>query len=129
MVKNKFHSFGIGLRIKKEKEIENLLSKGQRVRIYPLQIVYLLNEIEKAEDTSSLKLFVYVSKRNFKKAVDRNTLKRCMRESFRIAVPELKQRIPEGKMLYLGLTVLGGEIPTFRTTSKALIRFIEKHII
>jgi len=62
-----------------EKEIESLFSEGISNFIYPIKAVFLVYPSNGAE----YQLLISVSKRNFKKAVDRNTIKRRIKEAFR----------------------------------------------
>lgn len=68
-------------KLKSKTTIGLLFSEGKSVSKYPLRLVYhsgSLNEDEK------IKMGVSVSKRNFKKAVDRNHFKRILRETYRL---------------------------------------------
>jgi ribonuclease P protein component len=66
-------------KLKSQKHIDLLFSKGKSVSKYPLRLVY--SEIE--TDEKSIQFGVSVSKKNFKKAVDRNYYKRVLRECYR----------------------------------------------
>ena len=68
-------------RLKSRKLIEKLYQEGTSIKCFPLRMVYL-----QTEHTSSFpaQVGVSVSKKNFKKAVDRNRLKRRMRECYRL---------------------------------------------
>lgn len=68
-------------KLKSEKLIAQLFAKGQTVAVYPLRLVYLNTSFD---DGAKIKAGVSVSKRHFKKAVDRNRIKRLMREAFRL---------------------------------------------
>nr|WP_321221336.1 ribonuclease P protein component [uncultured Psychroserpens sp.] len=68
-------------KLKSQKHIEQLFSEGKSVSAYPLRMVYLKTEFE---DDTQFKTGVSVSKRNFKKAVHRNRIKRLMREAYRL---------------------------------------------
>ena len=68
-------------KLKSQKLIEKLFSEGKSIAVYPLRLVYLKTSFE---DPVKLKVGVSVSKRNFKKAVDRNRMKRLMREAYRL---------------------------------------------
>ena len=64
-------------KLKSQKAIEQLFLEGKSVSAYPLRLVYL-------KDVNETKVGVSVSKRNFKKAVDRNRIKRLLREGYRL---------------------------------------------
>ena len=67
-------------RLCSQKLITELFSKGKFFYINPFKVVYYKTELP--FNTPS-QLLISVSKRNFKKAVDRNKIKRLIRESFR----------------------------------------------
>ncbi len=71
--------------------IDNLFKKGQSLVAYPLRLVYLNMDIE--QDVNYLVAFS-VPKKKFKKAVERNLIKRLMRESFRHQQHKLKLSQP-----------------------------------
>jgi ribonuclease P protein component len=68
-------------RLKSKKLIEKLYSEGNSVKIFPLRMMYV-----QALHTSDFpcQVGVSVAKRNFKRAPDRNRLKRLMRETYRL---------------------------------------------
>ncbi len=68
-------------KLKSEKLIAQLFADGQSVAAYPLRLVYLKTTFE---DNVKVKAGVSVSKRNFRNAVDRNRIKRLMREAYRL---------------------------------------------
>lgn len=68
-------------KLKSQKSISLLFSDGKSVSKYPLRLVYVQKTISSA---SNIELGVSVSKRYFKKAVDRNYFKRLLRESYRL---------------------------------------------
>ncbi|MBR9915148.1 MAG: ribonuclease P protein component [Algicola sp.] len=68
-------------KLKSQKLIELLFSEGKSLSVYPLRMVYLKTEFD--EDTQ-FKTGVSVSKRHFKSAVDRNRIKRLLREAYRL---------------------------------------------
>lgn len=67
-------------KLKKKKHIDLLFSEGKSVSKYPLRLVFA--PVSDAE--SSFQTGVSVSKRYFKKAVDRNRFKRLLREAYRL---------------------------------------------
>ena len=68
-------------KLKSQKLIEQLFSEGKSVSAFPLRMVYLKTEFE---DDVQFKTGVSTSKRNFKNAVDRNRIKRLLREAYRL---------------------------------------------
>ncbi len=70
-------------KLKSKKVIDSLFSKGQSVSKFPLRLVFVeTTNVEKNEPR--IKIGVSVSKKNFKKAVDRNYFKRLLRECYRL---------------------------------------------
>lgn len=68
-------------KLKSKKLIETLFSEGNSVSAYPLRMVYLQTPLE---DGTPIKVGVSVSKKRFKNAVDRNRIKRLLREGYRL---------------------------------------------
>src|ERR1700712_276161 len=68
-------------RLKSKTTIDLLFSEGKSVSKYPLRLVYRQAEGNPEE---KIKLGVSVSKKYFKKAVDRNYFKRVLRETYRL---------------------------------------------
>ncbi len=68
-------------KLKSKTTIDLLFSNGNSVSKFPLRLVYVENSEENAE---LIKIGVSVSKKYFKKAVDRNYYKRVLRETYRL---------------------------------------------
>ena len=68
-------------KLKSKTTIDLLFSEGNSVSKYPLRLVYVENKEENAE---LIKFGVSVSKKYFKKAIDRNYFKRVLRETYRL---------------------------------------------
>ncbi|MBS7232927.1 ribonuclease P protein component [Flavobacterium psychroterrae] len=68
-------------RLKSKTTIDLLFSDGKSVSKYPLRLVYRQAEVGAEE---KIKMGVSVSKKYFKKAVDRNYFKRVLRETYRL---------------------------------------------
>ena len=71
-------------KLKSKKVIDRLFTEGKSISVYPLRLVYLKTEYE---DNGIIKTGVSVSKRLHKTAVDRNRIKRLLREAYRLNKP------------------------------------------
>jgi len=68
-------------KLKSKTTIDLLFSEGKSVSKYPLRLVYVPTVLE---NEARIKFGVSVSKKYFKKAVDRNYFKRVLRETYRL---------------------------------------------
>lgn len=66
------------------REIEAVLSKGENLFNHPLRVKWAFCSKPFSEGVPYNKILVLAPKRNFKKAVHRNLLKRRMREAYRL---------------------------------------------
>lgn len=115
-------------RLKSRKEIELLFSKGKKFSITPFRVHYLFNELT----DPPLQFGVSVSKKNFKKAVDRNRIRRLVKETYRLQKMELQQQVKEKKgQLHVFFIYNGKEIPEYIGIFDKMKKVIDKlgHII
>jgi len=68
-------------KLKSKTTIDLMFREGKSVSKYPLRLVYTKAVLEQDQ---KLKIGVSVSKKYFKKAVDRNYFKRVLRETYRL---------------------------------------------
>lgn len=73
-------------KLKHKKLIETLFSEGKSVTVFPLRIVFLEND---HDGSKPLQVSFSVPKRLIKRAVDRNRIKRQLRESYRLNKNEI----------------------------------------
>lgn len=85
-------------RLYSENEISNLFTKGSSHFIYPLKTMFLFSK----GDQSDYKVLVTVSKKNLRRAVQRNIVKRRIKEAFRINCLPLKAAI-EGRGIIVSI--------------------------
>nr|WP_133757419.1 ribonuclease P protein component [Gelidibacter sediminis] len=110
-------------KLKSQKLIEKLFSEGKSVVAYPLRLVYLKTSFE---DAVFVKAGVSVSKRNFKKAVHRNRIKRLLREAYRLNKSTYFNNIPAQyafMILYIGKSE-----SDFNTISKKMNTLLDAFI-
>ena len=88
-------------KLKSKKLIEQLFEHGRSINVQPLRMVYL--QVDHAGD-KPVQAGFSVSKRKFKKAVDRNKLKRLMREAYRTNKYLLYQNIQNKHVLMFTYT-------------------------
>jgi ribonuclease P protein component len=78
--------------------------------VFPLRIIYVQTENQKF----SLQAGFTVSSRNFKKAVDRNRIKRLTRETYRLQKNQLQNQLQENhKSLAVFFIYTGKELPEY----------------
>ena len=96
-------------RLKSRKAIESLFAKGKSFSNFPFRILWLLED-----ESSGLKAGFSASSKNFKKATDRNKIRRIMREAYRLQKNDLSRHLQEtNKALHLFFIYTGKNVPTF----------------
>ena len=108
-------------KLKSKKLIEQLFSEGQSVAAYPLRLVYLNTTFD---DDALIKTGVSVSKRHFKLAVDRNRVKRLMREAYRLHKAMYFNNITTQYAFMI--LYIGNEKPTLIQLETKMKRLFEK---
>ncbi|MDR1199689.1 MAG: ribonuclease P protein component [Prevotellaceae bacterium] len=63
------------------RDIENIMCNGKKFLAYPFVVNYVIKDAQDSGEAT--KIAISVAKRNFKRAVDRNLLKRRIREAYR----------------------------------------------
>lgn len=102
-------TFTKGERLSSFKEIQALMKKGDTFFHYPFKVVWLQVETQNA-------IMVSVPKRNFKRAVKRNLLKRRIREAYRLNKELLAPQ--EGKAAHVLFIYVSKEIMEFSNIEK-----------
>lgn len=96
------HSFKKKERLKSKKLIKELFSKGSSFFLYPFKILYL----PASNGSVTNQAIIAVSSRSFKKAVDRNKIRRRIREAYRLNKSILNGNPP----LIIAFVFVGKEI-------------------
>jgi ribonuclease P protein component len=120
------HTFKLSLskpeRLRNVKQIDFLFKNATSIKGFPLVFSYLL--FEKPQQAQIQALFA-APKRNFKKAVDRNRIKRVMRDRLRLLKPELTEAL-NGKYIQFALIYTSRELPDYLSIDKSLKKIIAK---
>lgn len=77
----KRNTFPLKEHLKSKKTIEKLYAEGTSVTAYPLRAVFIQQNREEQDVTASV--LISVAKKRFRHAVDRNLVKRRIREAYR----------------------------------------------
>jgi len=108
------HKFPKRERLTNKKLIGELFEKGSSFYVHPLKVLHRKLET-KGEHPQIL---ITVPKRQFKRAVDRNLIKRRIRESFRLHKHVLRD---QDYVLLIGYIYVGKEIAEYNVIETKLI--------
>ncbi|WP_420577070.1 ribonuclease P protein component [Ekhidna sp.] len=114
------YSFSKKERLTGKKKIEGLFKKGSSFYLDSFQIRHLQSELVGPNE-----ILISVPKRNFKRAVDRNLLKRRIREAYRLN-KHLLHKGENESALYIAFIYLSKEILTFDNIQSQLIKGLER---
>lgn len=96
-------------KLKSRKQTQNLFSFGKSMTNAPLRLIYTLEKIETTDAANPMDLVLQAGvgapTKQFKKAVQRNRVKRLLREAYRLAKPAFIAQLPL-KDMRLNLFVL-----------------------
>jgi len=121
-------TLGKNERMKSRKRIDALFSEGRKMQQFPFRLLYLTIKSEQAEgDTGAVRAGFTASSRNFGLAVDRNRLKRLMRESYRQEkAPLLEAALKTGNRLEMFFIYTGREMSDASSIRQAVSGLIRK---
>ena len=115
------YTFGKREKLKSKKLIGQLFTEGKSITVYPLKLYYLPAT---DDQESKIKTAVSVPKKNFKRAVHRNRIKRLLREGYRLNKHLIFNNI-EGNFAFL-ILYLGKELPEYRDIEDSLKSIFKK---
>ncbi len=109
-------------RLYTENEIGELFALGLAHFIHPIKAKYFTFNSENAD----YKLLISVSKRNFKRAVDRNLIKRRIKEAFRKNSYQLKTILEDKKVsINIALIYVSSNILDYHEIEELVIKQIK----
>lgn len=116
-------NFPASEKLKSKKTIGTVFSEGKSATNFPVKLIYVPLVNSKDE---KFKVGVSVPKRSFKKAVDRNLLKRLMRESYRKNKYLFENNIAQPYAFMI--IYLGKEVITYHQMFSAMERLMQKFV-
>ncbi len=121
-------TLGKNERLKSRKQIEQLFSEGKKFTVTPFRVFYLFQSSLITDHLIfKLQFGVGVSVKNFKKAVDRNRIKRLTREAYRLQKNELAEKLKlSGSKLNVFFIYTAKEIPDFNLVKDKVALVLKK---
>lgn len=120
------HTFPVGERLKSKKLIGELFQKGSSFSFYPYRILY---RVQPEEVAAPRQLLISIPRRRFKRAVDRNYLKRLIREVWRQRKGTLRQN---GLPITVAIIYIGKDKMPYRELDdklKAALKRLSKQLL
>lgn len=120
------YRFGKTEKLKSLKLIEQLFAEGKSFSSFPFRVMWKYTGTKEA----ALQAGFTVGSKYFKKAVDRNRVKRLMREAYRLQKSALQEELKnKEKQLAVFFIYVGNELPdypmVFEKTGSAIRRLIK----
>ncbi|MEM1123651.1 MAG: ribonuclease P protein component [Bacteroidota bacterium] len=112
-------------KLKSRKAIQQLFQARQSIHVFPLRVIW--QKMKTPLSRAPAQFAVSVPKRAFAKAVDRNRIKRIIREVYRLHKTAVYEALPrvEGEQFGLMFMYSGKREPTFAEIEKALKKLIK----
>ena len=111
------NTFPLKEHLKSKSVIDRLYAEGASVTSYPLRAVFLEQSSDKQESTAAI--LISVAKRRFRHAVDRNLMKRRIREAYRTEKHQFVESL-ENNNLKMAVAIL------YIDTKKSSTLFLRK---
>ncbi len=118
MTETKLHTLHMTERIKSKKLIDRLFEKeSTSIVAFPFRVVYL--KVEKS--SAPVSILISVPKKRFHHAVDRNRIKRQVREAFRLQKQTLINQMADADFSFvIGFICISSQHSTTATVEKSM---------
>lgn len=115
--------FGRKEKLKSRKQIEELFLNGKNFSVFPLRVTYQFLP----SDETIVQVGVTAGKKYFKKAVDRNRIKRLIREAYRLQKKDLVEALKQkGQKGFLFFMYTDKTIASFSTVKEAMNKALKR---
>ncbi len=123
MVASKHFTLGKEERLKSRKLIDRLFKEGKSFNLFPFRVLYIFPE----NATQPLQAGFVAGSRYFKKAVDRNRIKRLTKEAYRLQKNELEiLLIASNQKLAVFFIYTGREIPDHAMVNEKMAALLQR---
>lgn len=119
----KANSFPKSQRLKSRKKLQQLFTTGKSIRAQNIRLVYLVEE----NTSAGVKCGVGVSSKYFKKAADRNRIKRLLREAYRLQQHTIKKYAGDNNTaISLFFLYTGKALPSYTDVFENVVTALKK---
>ena len=106
-------------KLKSQKVIQRLFEERQSIHYFPLRAIW--SKITPRLNSYPAQVAITVPKKRFSKAVDRNRIKRQIREAYRLSKPILYEKLTPFEAQYgIMFIYTGKKMPSFKELHKSL---------
>ncbi len=109
-----------------KESIKEVFAQGKSFVAYPLRVIYLIDD---KELSARSQILVSVPKKYFKRAVDRNRIKRLVRENYRLNKSDLQRTLAEkglyGRFVFINVAK---DLPSFKQEEKGMRKALARII-
>lgn len=113
-------------RLKSRKQIDHLFREGRSFNLFPYRVLFAISP-RQPDSSIAIQFGIGVSTRHFKKAVDRNRIKRLSREAWRLQKNELTELLTaKEKCLNVFFVFTGKELVAFAEVNEKIAGSINK---
>lgn len=112
-------SFPKSEKLKSQKQIDQLFLEGKSIKQFPLRLIYM-----PVPKQAQSQVAFAVPKRLFNHAVDRNRIKRQMREAYRLQKGNFS--LPQDKNLAMVFVYMAKQVPQYKQLEKSVSTLLSK---